>query len=910
MRSRPRLAKLQDNPVAESVVTGAELGRDVARDFNAITKRLPGITFNQSNARGANLSIRGLGKRGFAEFQDPSVLTIVDDISFGLTQLGNFDFYDVDQVSVLRGPTGTDGGKGGSAGQIVFTSKQPTFVPQSDYSVTYGQNQTLVATAGFGGPIVDDLLAWRGAITVNKGQGYYKNASNDRGNYTQYNTDRVAGRTQFLLTPTPNLKVNFTYELEPKTSQLQNGLSENLETPLYYAGGSLVSYNKRKSLLTGQDVFEQLLVDKQGTTARSILQGFNNGTTTTAPREWFQGRGFGYSDWLNSTTNNGSVNFDQTQGQTVQYRGNSLKADYKLPNNDTVSSITGFRSYSFDARNDEGTPYDIAKYGGGGVYYHQISQEVRLRSETDKPFEYTAGLYFIGTRDQVESHSGYGADGGAWYATNAQYNALYPAANNTAATAALRNSGKSLLLDSVNGLYTKSDTTTSTKSTSVYGETKWKFDEKLALNSGLRLTWDSRDQLFTQSTPNYGAGALLNYETQKAFNGAGVRVNVPTLGGFDTYAADVKTPNPAAPNDANQDTLTHASGDLKSTSTAALNAADAVAFKYFGAARGANPGDAYNSLSAAQKKQVAFAQAIRSAKVGASNYDGTPSHTSGLLATTNISPTYKINDEVTSYFAWQYGEKAGTPNISNGQDTPVKPERTQAFELGFKSNLLEKTLVLNANLFLMNIRDYQQTVRVIDPVATAEDQLTNPGNAPVTVNTQGNVAKIQSKGFELNAIYSGVKNFNFSGGFTYNDARYKDFKNAAIPVELTYLTSAKDPLLYYDATGHQVAGAPKYHLTFGAEYRVPVFDNQSFHASFNTDAISSYYNDEALSSYSVIPKHAVTDITVGLGNLKKNFDVSVTVKNAFDDKTHEQGWTSYEPTPYRRWVGVTLSGQL
>ena len=108
------LLKTREEPFSQSIISGEVLNRELGLDYESISKRLANVTFNQNNTRGASLSIRGVGKRAFAEVQDPSVLVIQDGVSFGLTALGNFDFYDIETVEGFRGPVGTLGGKGGS----------------------------------------------------------------------------------------------------------------------------------------------------------------------------------------------------------------------------------------------------------------------------------------------------------------------------------------------------------------------------------------------------------------------------------------------------------------------------------------------------------------------------------------------------------------------------------------------------------------------------------------------------------------------------------------------------------------------------------------------------------------------------------------------------------------------------
>ena len=73
-------------------------------------------------------------------------------------------------------------------------------------------------------------------------------------------------------------------------------------------------------------------------------------------------------------------------------------------------------------------------------------------------------------------------------------------------------------------------------------------------------------------------------------------VNNVSLGGFTSHAA---------------------TGVLDAANTAAqLALADLVALRYFGVAATGTPGGAYNSLTAAQRVQVADAKAIRRAQIG------------------------------------------------------------------------------------------------------------------------------------------------------------------------------------------------------------------------------------------------------------------------------------------------------
>jgi len=380
-RAKPLLEKLHDVKQSESIISGKDLDKQLVQDLGGITRRASNVQFNQNNTRGASLSVRGVGKRSFTETQDPSVGITVDNVSYGLSQLANFSFYDVDNAVVTRGPRGTEGGLSASSGKVIITSKAPTFTPTADLSVAYGQQETLVIKGALGGAVVDDLLAWRGSFIVDKAKGYYGQEYDS--NYSLYNRDRLSGRMQLLFTPTSTITTRLMADFEPKQPQLQNGLNFYHAQPKNYANGSLVDPNGA------------------GTLASTRLYGFTNTSGVfTGPRAYFQGRGFNWNDYIGGEARK-TVWFDQNKGQTVSNQGASLQTDWSVANH-VLSSITAVRQYRFDAHNDEGTPYDISVDGGGGVAYSQYTQEIKIKNNLGGFFDYKAGLFGMKTNDTID----------------------------------------------------------------------------------------------------------------------------------------------------------------------------------------------------------------------------------------------------------------------------------------------------------------------------------------------------------------------------------------------------------------------------------------------------------------------------------------------------------------------------
>jgi iron complex outermembrane receptor protein len=840
VRSRNRLERVQDVPLSVSAVAGTDLERLLANDVSAITKRAANINWNPGNPRQFSLAIRGIGKQGQTDAQDPSVGIIVDGVNYAYNPLASsVDFTDVDTVEVTRGPQGTLLGKNTSLGVINITTRRPSFTPDGSFQFSYGQRQTLYGTATFGGPVVDDLIAWRGTISGTKGRGDVVNRYND--DITYANRDRLAGRLKVLITPTADFNALLSFDAQPKSGEASNGRSFNLDTPKRYANGST---NNR-----GTDAFTRL------------------------NRDWFTNQSdYRYeADYLGNAGRR-AVDYDNYNPIVTGTNGASAELNWTLGDH-TVTSISAYRDYYFDARNDEGTPFDVSKNGGGLVNYKQLSQELRLTSKQGGFVDYQAGLFAIRTDIDHSTRTGWGADAGAWFATADKTNepGQYSVLNTDPA-------GRALMQDSLNRLYKRVEAKYENTSNAIFGQANWHLSDPLTLTTGLRITREDRQTRNTSRIADQGAGAGLN---PAAINGV-------NLGGFESNknTGELITPSTAT-----------ATQPANTADQLAL--ADRVAQRYFN--------KTYANLSGAERVQIANAKNLRLATVGSL---WRPVQAEGFKKTQPafvLSPSYKFSPAVTGYLSWQYGEKAGIAQIVNGVSYPTEAERTHSYEIGAKSVLFDKTLILNTDIFLTRIKNYQQSVQVVDDYTTALN-ISN-GVTPTTAYTAytGNVPKVEAYGLEIDGAYGGIRHTTLRFSGAYNIARYLDFPNSAQPSENGYTGAPK----YRDISGEILPGASKFTFNIGADYRLPVFTDKVFHVSFNTAYNSSFNSDNALSSYGKVKGSSRTDLSIGMGQRAgTKLDVSLIVKNAFDDDTEQSrtwnSWTPAEP----RWVGVAISGKL
>ncbi|MDT8406092.1 MAG: TonB-dependent receptor plug domain-containing protein [Methylococcales bacterium] len=825
VKARPRLRRLKEAPVSASVVTGEALTREVAYDMDQILARVGNAQRFTHNSRVNGIAVRGVGGQFLFEALDPSVGAVEDGVAYTYSALASFDHYDLANVQVDRGPTGTDFGKNYGLGRISFTPRHPTFTKDANLSLTYGDFNTYIVDGAVGGPVVDDLLAYRAAIHINKTDGQIKNAFNP--SQTFFNRDRLQGRFQLLFTPTEDFSGRVSFEFVAPQDEFFNSGVFHKPTPQFFANGAA-----------------------------------NNSLTPERrlSRRWFVegNRDFTLQDFFSRD----AFNMDLAQGVKNESKGGVIDLNWYLDDDTTVTAITGIRDYSFRASNDERTPFDVNRSllsGGHTPYVLHASQEVRLKSKFEDLVDYqVGGLYVKRITDQY-TWAGRGSDAGAWYARDAEF-ALLDADSN----------GRQLMKDSLDGLVRREDWFVDNDSGSLFANAEWHVAPKINLVTGARVNYEHRVQKTRRRLLRNGVGELLNDKS----------VNDTELGGFD--ANNQGELSSAALTDPNQ-----------------IAVADAVARQYFGI-------DQYADLSAEQKAQVGAAKRIRRGQIG-NLWQLEPGNTfEAFQPTFIVSPSYKFNDDLTGYVSWRYNKKAGGSQSPNGVAVRVKAETSNAFEIGFKSALLDNTLDLHVDYFWNKITNYQQRTLVLDEFTTNIRQQADPNALPAFIDIVGNAKGVEIMGVEIDGSYTGIPytTINFNGAW--NRAVYTNFKNSPVPVELQF---PGGPVLF-DATGKTLPFAPKFTFSISPDVRYP-FDlagiGAEAHGSFTTTFSSRTQTNRALSKFGWIGANTSTDFSVGLGRQDGLFDVSMVGTNIFNNQ-EPIGVTWNTITPRMgRWLGVRVS---
>ena len=195
----------QDVPLAISVIGGEHIDSTGSFNVGRLQQLTPTLQFYSSNPRNTAVNIRGIGVP-FGLTNDgieQGVGIYVDDVYYSRVASATFDFLDVAQIEVLRGPQGTLYGKNTTAGAINITTRQPTFDFEGRAEVSIASVGFKQAKAAVSGPLSDQIAA-RLALSSTARRGTIFNVTS--GNWIN-EQENLGLRGQVLWRPSGNLDV-------------------------------------------------------------------------------------------------------------------------------------------------------------------------------------------------------------------------------------------------------------------------------------------------------------------------------------------------------------------------------------------------------------------------------------------------------------------------------------------------------------------------------------------------------------------------------------------------------------------------------------------------------------------------------------------------------------------------------
>ncbi|RYD25166.1 MAG: TonB-dependent receptor, partial [Lysobacteraceae bacterium] len=432
--ARRRAEDAQRIPGSLSVVGGALLDRSYTVNTQQLSQLVPSLNYSSANPRNTAFTIRGLGSSVVAVSQandglEPGVGFYVDQVYHARPATAAFDFSDIQQIEVLRGPQGTLFGKNSTAGAINITTRAPSFTSEGDAELSYGNYNFVQAKAAVTGPISDNL-AFRVSAVSTRRDGVIDNV---RTGAKENAIGNQAVRGQLLYKPSDLFQLKLSADFTNFESECC--------TQVYYR-------------VATRDVPRTATRQFAGPTG--LAAQFNYAPPSTNPYD----RVTDIDAQLGVNTNEGGV---------------SAIADWKL-GGATLTSVSAWRFWNWDAANDRdytGIPIQTEQHIPSRQ--DQYSQELRLASNGDHAINYVGGLYFFRQRVIGRPISIYGP-------AAARY--LIGTTTGTNATPVPAN-----LLD---GYGTDGRTDFQSNSYAAFGEVNWRPVDRLTLTGGLRYTYEHK----------------------------------------------------------------------------------------------------------------------------------------------------------------------------------------------------------------------------------------------------------------------------------------------------------------------------------------------------------------------------------------------------------------------------------
>ncbi|KAF2515211.1 TonB-dependent receptor [Flavobacterium foetidum] len=351
--SRRRIEKVQDVPIAVSVVTGKQAEQQGAFNVNRIKELVPSVQLYSSNPRNTGINIRSLGSPfGLTnDGIDPGVGFYVDGVYYARPAATTLDFIDVEQIEVLRGPQGSLFGKNTTSGAFNITSRKPSFTSGADFEVSYGNYAFLQAKASVTGAL-GKKVAGRLSFSGTQRDGLVDNVATGRATNTLNNQ---GFRGQLLWTPTQNTNIIFSGDL---TTQRPDGYAQVIAG---VAPTQRAAYRQFNAIIA--DLNYQL--PSQNAFDRKIDQD----------TPWRSGQDLG---------------------------GISLNIDTKIGGG-TLTSTTAWRFWNWDPSNDRDfTGLQVLAKSQNPTRQTQVTQEVRYAGQLTSKISGVAGVFFIDQTSQTD----------------------------------------------------------------------------------------------------------------------------------------------------------------------------------------------------------------------------------------------------------------------------------------------------------------------------------------------------------------------------------------------------------------------------------------------------------------------------------------------------------------------------
>ncbi len=373
-----RAQTLQDTPISVAVATAAAIEQSQIRDLIDLQTLVPSLKVGQlQSSANTNFIIRGFGNGANNVGIEPSVGVFIDGVyrSRSAAQIG--DLPNIDRVEVLRGPQSTLFGKNASAGIISIVTAEPKFDFAGQVEASYGNYNAVVVKGSVTGPL-SETIAVSLAGNYNRRDGYarYVNLNQDTNDRNRYGV-----RGQILFQPSSEFKLRV-----------------------------IADYDK---------------IDETCCTVANLFDGPTGNAVRALGGRINSNQPFSYDGYANFPSSNKIDNY-----------GISAQIDWQLADAFALTSISAYRGVKTNTNADSDfTSADLIGQNANQGKIDTFTQEVRLSTSFDGPFNFLLGVFYFNEKIHNENQLTFGRDfrnyanllsGGGYVASEAPLRSVNP----------------------------------------------------------------------------------------------------------------------------------------------------------------------------------------------------------------------------------------------------------------------------------------------------------------------------------------------------------------------------------------------------------------------------------------------------------------------------------------------------
>ena len=364
--AQKREQNIQDVPISITRMSGQWLESKFAGggDVLELASTVPGLHVESSNGRlSPRFYMRGLGNADFTAAASQPVSIVFDEVPMEKASLKSFPIFDLDDIEVIRGPQGTLFGRNTTAGILKFDSRRPTEETEGYIKASGGNLGTINVEGAVGGTLVENTLMGRVSFITQHRSDWVNNAHTGEDD-AMGGFDIFAGRAQLLWTPSDDFSALLLYQ-----HQDQGGNSASLfRANIFDKGSSKLNENYDRNTV----YFDG------GNNNPAKIKSFG----VTLKLDWDAGD---YT--ITSITSYQDIYDRSARGDIDGGYGCSLSFLGLCQPGPAGPPSTPF--------NAAASPFTVNVDTGGDQEVEQITQEIRVASNLDGPFNYQVGAFYF-----------------------------------------------------------------------------------------------------------------------------------------------------------------------------------------------------------------------------------------------------------------------------------------------------------------------------------------------------------------------------------------------------------------------------------------------------------------------------------------------------------------------------------